>query len=163
IHWTNHRLHRDPVFPAEFKIAFVMRGHRHDGAGAVAGKHEVAHPHRHHFAAERIECFEACIEAFLFDIAGTLLGARIDHALRLRAAFGAYARGDDFVFGRKDHAGGTVYGVDTGGENANRAVVFNDEVDFGAFAAADPVALHGEDALRPSAFQLGDVAKQLIG
>ena len=33
-------------------------------------------------------------------------------------------------------------------------VAFEREIDLGAFGAADPVALHGEHALRPAAFEL---------
>ena len=37
------------------------------------------------------------------------------------------------------------------------------EIDLGAFGAADPVALHGEDALGPAAFELRHVVEQLVG
>ncbi len=37
------------------------------------------------------------------------------------------------------------------------------EIDLGAFGAADPVALHGEDALGPAAFELGHIVEQLVG
>ena len=43
------------------------------------------------------------------------------------------------------------------------AGVFEVEIDFGAFRAADPVALHGEHALRPAAFELRHVVEQLVG
>ncbi|MEI9811556.1 MAG: hypothetical protein WDO18_02275 [Acidobacteriota bacterium] len=37
------------------------------------------------------------------------------------------------------------------------------EIDFGAFAAADPVALHGEHTVRPAAFEFViDVAQQTL-
>ena len=59
------------------------------------------------------------------------------------------------MLGREDHAGGAVDGVDARGEDADRlARAFEREIDLGAFGAADPVALHGEDALRPAAFEL---------
>ena len=47
IHRTNHRADRNAVLPAEFEIALVVRGHGHDGAGAVAHQHEVADPDGH--------------------------------------------------------------------------------------------------------------------
>ena len=37
------------------------------------------------------------------------------------------------------------------------------EIDLRAFGAADPVALHGEHALRPAAFELRHVVQQLVG
>ena len=42
-------------------------------------------------------------------------------------------------------------------------VVGQCEIDLRAFGAADPVALHGEDALRPAAFELRHIVQQLVG
>src|SRR5689334_9985011 len=65
---------------------------------------------------------------------------------------------------REDDAGRAVNGVDARGEDADRsAFSFDSEIEFRAFAAPDPVALHGEHALRPAAFELRDVLEQLIG
>ena len=73
------------------------------------------------------------------------------------------ALGDDGVPGREDHAGRAVDGVDARGEDADGSEALDVEIDFRAFAAADPVALHGEDALGPAAFELGDVFQEFIG
>src|ERR1019366_522096 len=65
---------------------------------------------------------------------------------------------------RQDDAGGAVDGIDARGEDANRrARARQVEVHLGALGAADPVALHGEHALRPAAFELRHVVEQLVG
>ena len=59
------------------------------------------------------------------------------------------------MLGREDQAGGAVDGIDARREDADLlAAAFEREIDLGAFGAADPVALHGEHALRPAAFEL---------
>src|SRR5216684_5988171 len=67
------------------------------------------------------------------------------------------------MFGGKDDAGGAEDGVDAGGEHAEAFPTNLGEVDFRAFGAADPVALHREDAVGPAAFQLRHVIEQLVG
>ncbi len=63
---------------------------------------------------------------------------------------------------RKLNAGGAENGVDAGGEDANLfRAAFESEIDFRAFAAADPVALHGAHFFRP-AFELVQAVEQLI-
>ena len=57
------------------------------------------------------------------------------------------------MFRRKNHEGDAVDGIYAGGEGAKlllfQAAVGDVEGDFDTFAAADPVALHGEDLLGP--------------
>ncbi len=65
--------------------------------------------------------------------------------------------------GREDQARRAVDRIDAGGENTHRTVTLNYEIDLRAFAAANPVALHGEDALGPSAFKLRDIPQQFVG
>jgi len=60
-------------------------------------------------------------------------------------------------------AGGSKDGVDAGGENANLLrSAFKREVNFGAFAAADPVALHGAHFFRP-ALKVVEAGEEFVG
>ncbi len=68
------------------------------------------------------------------------------------------------MFGRQNDAGGAVDGVHAGGEDADLfAAGLQGEVGLRAFAAADPVALHGEHLLRPAGLDLAHVVEQLVG
>ncbi len=72
--------------------------------------------------------------------------------------------GDQRMFGRKNHAGGAVDGIDARGEDANRrAGAVQMKIDFRAFRAADPVALHDQHALGPAVFQIFDGGEQFVG
>ena len=154
----------DAVLAAEFEIALVVRGHGHDGAGAVAHQHEVADPDGHLLAAVRVDGVVAGEEAFLFDIARIAAGARVHHGLGAGLACGVEQLRVERMLGRQDHAGGAVDGVDARGEDADRLARSGQrEIDLRAFGAADPVALHGEHALRPAAFELRHVVQQLVG
>src|SRR4030081_1947128 len=68
--------------------------------------------------------------------------------------------------GGEDDRAGTVDGVDTGGENFYGL----DPSDIGygkpharADGFADPIALHGDDAVGPGAFEFFQIFKELIG
>src|SRR5260370_32040840 len=68
--------------------------------------------------------------------------------------------------GREDDRAGAVDGIDAGGEDFNGF----DTGNFGdckfhtrADGFADPVALHGDDALGPAAFELFQVIEELLG
>ncbi len=45
--WFNHGFYRQPELARKRMVAFVMRGHGHDRAGAVGGQHIVGNPNRH--------------------------------------------------------------------------------------------------------------------
>src|SRR5882724_2143550 len=68
--------------------------------------------------------------------------------------------------GSKNQRGRAVDGVDAGGENFD-AVRARDvgyrKLDPRAFALADPIALHGDDAVGPAAFEQFQIIKQLFG
>ncbi len=108
-----------PYLRAEFEIALIVRGHGHDGAGAVTHEDEVADPDGDLVAVEGIDGEGAGDEAFLFDIAGVLIGAGVDHGFGARFLFGVEQRLVERMFGREDDAGGAVDGVDAGGEDAD--------------------------------------------
>src|SRR5579884_2125961 len=68
------------------------------------------------------------------------------------------------MFGSEDESGGAVDGIDAGGEDADFAArIFEREIDFRAFGAADPIALHGDDALGPAVFKIVQGIEQLAG
>ena len=59
------------------------------------------------------------------------------------------------MFGSKDQACCAVNRVDARGEDTDLLRAIGQcEIDFGAFRTADPIALHGEHAIGPAAFQL---------
>jgi hypothetical protein len=66
---------------------------------------------------------------------------------------------------RQDQARSAVDGVDAGGEDAELAVfgALHREIDFRTLRPANPIALHGQDALRPAAFQLLQIVQQFVG
>ena len=149
IHRTDDRPNRDAIFRAEFKIALIMRRHRHDGAGAVAHQHEIRHPDGHALLAERIDGIRAGEKAFFFQIVRSFVGARIHHGFGAGASVRIGRGCDQRMLRRQDHAGRAVDRIDARGEDANRPEL-RGEIDFRAFGAPDPVALHREHALRPT-------------
>ena len=67
------------------------------------------------------------------------------------------------MLGRKHDRRRAEDRVDARGEHTNLLVaVLHREIDVGAFAAADPVALALEDLFRPARFDLLDVLDQLF-
>ena len=136
IHRADHRADRDAVLAAEFEIALVVRRHGHDRARAVSHQDEVADPDRDLLAAVRIDGVVAGEEAFLLDIAGIAIGARVHHGLGARLAGGVEQLLVQRMLGREDHAGGAVDGVDARGEDADRlARAGQREIDLRAFAS----------------------------
>ncbi len=121
IHRTDHGTHGDAVLAAEFEIALIVRGHGHDGAGAVAHQDEVADPDGSLLAAVRIDGVVPGEEAFLENVAGPLIGARVHHRLGLRLSGVIEQIRGERMLRRQNHAGGAVDGVDARGEDANRA------------------------------------------
>ena len=73
---ANHRDNRDAVRLAEFEVALIVSGHRHDCARAVAHQDEIADPDGDLFAGERVDGVVAGEQPFLFDVARILSGAR---------------------------------------------------------------------------------------
>ena len=149
-----------------------MRGHGHDGAGAIFHKDEVANPDGDFFAAEGVGGVAAGEEADFFG-SGKIFGfdGGLFHVGELRFRVGAIGRSfeqfcDERVRGREDDGGGAVNGVDARGENFDGPCAGNvsdGEFQFRALRAADPVALHGDDAVGPTAFKFLQVIDELIG
>ncbi len=171
----DRKFDRQVVLLRESPVARVVRRDGHHRAGAVH-QHIVADPQRNLFAGERIDDIAAGENAFLLERIGLAVevgqlravGDKLQHFLFLRQA------GDHLfeigVFRRQHHVGAAVNGVHAGGEAGDfvRAVGFavgarnEREINFRTFGAADPVALHRLDALRP-AFELIDIVEQPLG
>ena len=148
----------ETVLLGELVVALVVGGDAHDDAGAVGGEDVVGDVEGYSLAVDEVNGVGAEGDAGLFSLGGEsidfclaagLFDVCLDGAALLRGGEAL----DEGVFRRKDHECDAVDGVDTGGEGANffgfQVVVGDVEGDFDAFAAADPVALHGEDFLGP--------------
>ena len=70
--WLNHLKNGKPKFLSEFKIASVMRWHRHNGSAAVSHHDIVSDPDRNLFAIHRIDRKSSSIDSCLFLIKSTL-------------------------------------------------------------------------------------------
>ncbi len=102
-------------------------------------------------------------EADFFSLPGTLARRGVDEFFDLK--FSLLVGDESFdnrVLGSEDDTGGPVDGIDACSEHPDRFWrVFEREIDFGAFGPSDPVALHGQNPLRPSAFELLHIIQQL--
>ena len=138
----------------------------HHGAGAVVHQHEVGDPDRYLAAIQRVNGIEAGGHALLLH--GGQLGfgdlgvlALFDEGGQLRIVLGCLQR--QRVTGSDTDIGDAHEGVRTGGVNLQMfSLPLDSEADVDPFGAANPVALHGLDHLRP-AFQIVDVVEQLFG
>ena len=130
-----------------------MRGHCHDGTGAVAHHDVIGNPDGNPFAIHRIHGRGSGPHA------GLVLG---QSAIHVGLAGGGFLIGDydlrlfgggNFIYQGmlrcQHHVGGSEQGVRPRGENSYAAGVIDLEFHFRAFAAADPIPLPGLDAFRP--------------
>ena len=170
---TSHYAHnRQFELLRELEVAFVVPGHRHDGAGAVAHQHVVRRPDGNHVAVGRVHGVRAREDARLLlahltahDILlarrltirlhrGTLVGRRhlLDcrmlrrqHQVR-RAEDRVGARREDGDHGRaaRDLLRHHHAGAPGVGERVEHA-----EAQLGALAPAQPIALRRARAVRP--------------
>ncbi len=92
------------------------------------------------------------------------MGLAVAQAARLLQRGGVHQLGQQGMLGGQQQGAGAVDGVDAGGEDAQGAVAMGGQgkLQLGAFAAADPVALHGAHPLRPARKPV-EVAQQLVG
>ncbi len=101
-------------------------------------------------------------EAVLFDVARIFVGARIHHLLGACAPCLIQHFLRQRMLRRHNHARCAVDGIHTRGEDADWSEL-RAEVHLCALRPSNPIPLHGEDALRPIAFELCDIRQQLIG
>ena len=132
-----------------------MGGDGHDGSSAVAHHDVVGNPDGDFFAVDGVDGVGSGGDsAFVFvEVAALEVGFAGAGFLIRFDCFGLFGRGDvcdQGVLGSENHVGGSEEGVGTGGEDGERAgSSLHVEVDFGSFAATDPVALEGFDGVGP--------------
>ncbi len=149
----NDLLHRQGIFVREFEIALIVSGHCHQGTGAVIHQHEVGHPDRYFFTADRMNRKQACRTTFFllrFQIGfgNTAVPAFFNERCQCRIRFCRLQC--QWVLGCNRNIGHAHQGIGTRGKYSQRFGAINIELDFQAFAATDPVALHGLDRIRPT-------------
>ena len=155
-----------------------MRRDAHDRPGAVIHQDVIRNPHRHALAVERIDGIASGEDAVLFNLANIalfpgvallanqLIDFRAKIRIRRRKIF------DDRMLGRELHRGRAEDRVYARGKDRDRRsrgtepsmvlCVIEFEIDQRAFAAPDPIPLHGADFFRP-AFKLVEPAQQFVG
>jgi hypothetical protein len=152
-----------------------VRGHAHDGAGAVVGEDVVGDPDGNALAVERVNSKTPGGDAMLFDgadIAGFarrfLLGDLLVDLSGKGGVLGCESLRDR-VFRCNLDAGRAEDGVDPRGEDGDLGAVGSGagrvrdhKVDIGAFGAADPVALHGANFFGP-AFERVEAGEEFVG
>ena len=113
----------ETVLLGELVVALVVGGDAHDYAGAVGGEDVVGDVEGYSLAVDEVDGVGAEGDAGLLSLGGEpidfclaagLLDVCLDGAALLRGGEAL----DEGVFGRKNHEGDAVDGVDTGGEGA---------------------------------------------
>ena len=155
------------------KVPLVMGRHSHHRARAVIGQHVIGDPKRNLGAAGGVDHVTAQGHSPFGAILGgaLLLALAVDQIAERRHRQGLLGAGqalDAGVVRGQHQIGGSVNGVGSGGEDADRlrrsAPIgrHHAETQFSPFRAADPVGLHRAHPLRP-ARQGGQVIHQGIG
>ena len=145
------------VVAGEGKVPLVVRGHRHDRARAVGHEHVVGDPDGDARPAEGIDGVRPREDARLlplgrepFDLGRARGGG--DVGLNRMALFVGGDALDEVVLGGEDHEGRAVDRVGARREDRQGfidALDVDRELERRALGATDPVALHGDDVLRP--------------
>ena len=156
---------RQVIFAGKREVAFITRGHRHDGARAIAHEHVVSNPYRHRLAGDRVGGCSASKHTGFFTRVGLSVGiSEAGRCLAIRIDCGAMLwRGEcvnEWMFGRQHHEGCAKQCVWSRGEHFNIAGARR-KANARALAAANPVALHDLDRLGP--VKAVKVVKQAVG
>ena len=161
----NNRLDGQAVFGGKFVVALIVTRHGHHGACAVFHQYEVGGPDRYRFARQRVDRFEAGINAFFLHRRHVGFGhfrvaAFVDKGRQLRIVFRRFLR--QRVTCGHGQVGRAHEGVRTGGVDGQRlVVVFYVKGNFHTFGTADPVALHGLNGVRP-VIQIIQIVQQFV-
>ena len=156
----------------EVEVALVVRGDGHDGAVTVVGQHVVGGPDRQSLAVDRVDRVALEEDARLRAVGALALDVglaadALEVVLEAHPHLGGRAGGEfggQIAVGRDDEERRAVQRVGTRREHRHGALATLDlEVDVGADRAADPVALHPDDLLRPEALELVQVVEQPVG
>ncbi len=162
--------HRQLVDEGEVEVALVFAGDGHDGARPVGAEHVVGEVQRDLGAVERVDGVGAGEDAPLLELAlGGLpfhlrsVADPLDEFGHLPLLGGAgRQRRDERVLRGQDDIRHAEDRVDPGGEDADLGVgALDGDVELHALGAADPVALHRLDPLRP--VDRVEVVEQLLG
>ncbi len=170
-------LNGQAVLFSEGKVAFIMRGHAHHRAVAVAHQHIVADPHRHLRAGQRVGDEQPGGHAlFFFQRQFGFGGAALLAALDEDGEFGIARRGvrGQRVLGRYGAEGHAHDGVRPGGEHIQAAVlnqrarVVGNAVREGETHPGALVLLHQPHSLGPAGeivlvFGIGHGGQQFLG
>ena len=153
---NDDRLHRYVELLGEGEVPLVVRRHRHDRPRPVLHQHVVGNPDRNLLAGRRVGRVAPGEDAGLLALGVDPLHGRLpagplyvlEHLVGLRRPLDQLR--DQLVLGREDEEGRAEDRVRPRRENRHVDVQLLDpEDDLGALGAADPVALHGDDALGP--------------
>src|SRR5690606_16878047 len=171
----HHLADGQAVLDGEGEVAFVVGGHAHDGAVAVAHQHVVADPDVDLRAGQRMRDGQAGAHAGLlargdFGFGGAAQLALFDE--RRQRGVGLRRMRGQRVLGRHGAERDPHDGVGARGEHVEPAVL--DELAVGAgdlvregeaqaLGLADPVFLHDAHALGPAGQAVADLVEQLIG
>jgi len=156
--------------PGEVQVALIVRGHRHDRAGAVVGQHVVRGVHRDLLAVDGVDRVAVQEDAGLRPVGGQAVDLR--HRLHLgqivgEVTLGRGAGGElrrEVAVGRHHEEGGAEQRVRPGGEHRHRfRPAVDPKVDLGTQGPADPVALHRQHLVRPLTLKLRHVVQQPVG
>ncbi len=133
---------RQIEFFGEFEVASVVTRHSHNRSGPVADKHIIGDPDRNLFLDDRVNGVRAGENAGLFfGQLGPLQIRFFGDLSFVSCNLSALLCRGDFI--EKDHVSRAEQCIRPRGKDANRALAAGDlKIDFGAFAAANPIALH---------------------
>ncbi len=146
-----------------------MRRHGHDRAGAVVGQHIVGGPDTDALSVHRVDRVPAQEDPGLRPIGRLTLDIGQLAYLSLVCVQFFPPLGNNQLSGQRrvggnHEEGGTVQRVGPRREYGDRLIpAFDDELDLGTFAAADPVALHQQHPVGPAARQRLHVCQQPVG
>ena len=166
--WADSNDFFNAVFVSKHPVTLVTGRNAHNGAGTVIIQYIVGYPDFYLAAGERVNAVYAGEYALFFGFAGSTfnfglitntLAESVDF-VSLRIVFANLF--NQRMLGSQSHEGYAVSSIRTGGVNSNSIVQCrNFKGEFQAFAAADPVVLHGFYALGPARQQV-KILQQLI-
>ena len=145
-----------------------MGRYAHNSAGTVIVKYIVGNPNLHFFAGKRVDAVASGKQALFFRFAGStfnigLISYTVAESFNFFGFRVVYAQFfNQRMLSGKNNIGNAVNRIRAGGVNRNAFADFREiKAEFQAFAAANPVALHGFNAFRP-AFQQIKVFQKFV-
>jgi hypothetical protein len=162
--------HGQVVGAREVEVALVVGGHRHDRAGAVVHEHVVGGVDRQRSPLTGLTACTPrnsppCPRSVAWRSTSLLRCTRVEEGVEVLATPPCSAHSRALrVLGRHHEERRPVQRVGAGGVDDDLLVGLVDrEGDLRALAAADPVALQREHALRPRRLELRHVVEQPLG